>query len=153
MKVSEVIVGKQYTSTDGLIVQAVKEFMFNEHGFAGIVIKNSPDNPKEFEVGRKYSWLLDKFSPLSEKEYEAPRSIQKNEVKEERQKQALREIRKLLNNKFIKSITFSNKVYANETSMGKIKVKFTFIHNKIKFDSLQAIQDTISHLHELNNEL
>lgn len=31
--------------------------------------------------------------------------------------------------------------------------RFTFIHNKIKFDSLQALQDTLDHLHELNNEL
>lgn len=71
-------------------------------------------------------------------------NISKNEVKEERLESTSREIGKILNcYKYVTSITFSK----------HIKVKFTFIHNKIKFDSLQALQDTLNHLHELNNEL
>lgn len=134
MKKEEVIKGGRYISNSNpsLIVIATGAVDDKVKSFQG----------QETSQGGIGDWYLKEFSPLSEKEYEAPRSIPNNEVKEERLESALKEISKLLNYKYISSITFDK----------HIKVKFTFIHNKIKFDSLQALQDTLNHLHDLNQD-
>jgi nucleotidyltransferase/DNA polymerase involved in DNA repair len=135
MKKEEVIKGKKYRhySDASVIITATGVVGVTKNSFEGTESRSTTTN----------NYNLDNFSPLSEKEYEALRSIPKNEVKEERLESASREIEKILScYKYVTSITFSK----------HIKVKFTFIHNKIKFDSLQALQDTLDHLHDLNQD-
>src|SRR6478736_1185153 len=105
MKAEEIIEGNLYTTEDGLIIEAVRRIKLSENSFSGKVIANSPSYPNDYKVGSIYNhWCLKAFSPLSEStEILELRSIQKNEVKEERLESASREIGKLFNNKYITS--------------------------------------------------
>jgi len=134
MKKEEVEAKKEYVSINPpyLVVRATGEA--DSVCFTGRVVETSFDiNAHPIGFSSK-GWLLERFKPV-EKETPSLKTVDESLIDS---------VKTLLKGNYVDKITF--------VKSGKIKAKFSFIQNKVTFDTIQDLLNVVNYIQELNTD-